>query len=440
MATRAPGRRTSLFRQNLMLFVILIAFGQVSAAVLFFHFSQRPRIDAFASIAARQIVAMRSTLNALDAPNRKLVIERFNASGTLMVSQLPPPGEPVRSLGVPGLVLRKLQQALEPEGMAVTLLGAPQSRIVAHWSDPSGDYYATLPELPLAAGSPAAWLSLSILIGLLSLGGALLIERHLHRPLDQLVAAARQLGQGETPQKLAEDGPREIAIVAQGFNRMVEDLARIDQERAVMLAGVSHDLRTPLTKMRLALGILEGQIEEQLAEQMIRGVEDMDRLIEQFLDFARAGSDEAVTDVDLPEMIKASLVSSGLTDAMARQDVPAALVLRGRANMLRRLFDNVFDNAIKYGRPSASEPLSVRLAPEGAEVLFECLDHGPGFEPDAVARLKRPFVRGDGSHMPGTGLGLAIVARIVAVHRGRLELERRDQGGARVAIRLPLLP
>ena len=184
------------------------------------------------------------------------------------------------------------------EGSSIDIdLGAGQQRhrLIAHWVDAQLKLTTQrLPEVPLAAGSPVVWVSVSMTVGLLSLAGALLIQRHLNRPLDQLVARGAPGRPGsDTRARLAEDGPREIATLAQGFNRMVDDLRDIEQQRTLMLAGVSHDLRTPLTKMRLVLGILEGKLEPELAAQMERGVADMDRLLEQFLDFARIDSDEA---------------------------------------------------------------------------------------------------------------------------------------------------
>jgi two-component system osmolarity sensor histidine kinase EnvZ len=430
----------TLFRQNLVLFVALILFGQLTTSLLFFHFSQRPRMELFAAIAAHQLVTTKNTLHALPEEARSIYLGESNRGGVVSISTSP--GEiGAAPFGVTRLVLRMLRADLEGSSIDIGLASGQQRHLVAHWVDGSTSYYATLPEIPLAAGSASVWVAVSVMLGLLSLAGALLIQRHLNRPLNQLIAAARQVGSGQQPARLAEDGPREIATLAQGFNRMVDDLRDIEQQRTLMLAGVSHDLRTPLTKMRLVLGILEGTLEPELAAQMERGISDMDRLLEQFLDFARIDSEEEGVALDLGVLVQEALTSTGLEGAAVlsyKDGASAPVMLRGRRQMLKRLLTNLFDNARKYGAIGEKMPLLVEISTSVRQVALTLRDHGPGFDRTDQGVLTQPFVRGaDTGQTPGAGLGLAIVARIVALHHGQLRLGRAPQGGALVEVLLP---
>jgi two-component system osmolarity sensor histidine kinase EnvZ len=428
-------RTPTLFRQNLGLFIALILFGQISASAVFFLFAQRPRMEVFTEIAARNIVTVKNTLAALPVDARVIYLQQINQGGALEISTRAPDGVSSEGRGVAKMVMRMLSDDLKGSGVAVSMIGRPERRLVATWQEGTTSYWATFPELPLAAGSASVWIALTIVIGLLSLAGAWLIEKHLHRPLDELVQAVRRVGAGAKPEPLAEDGPREIATLAAGFNRMVSDLGAIEQQRVLMLAGVSHDLRTPLTKMRLALGILEGTIEPGLQQQMERGVEEMDRLVGQFLDFARLESEEPAQPIELRPLILECIEPELAAMAAVNTEELADVELDGRPHMLQRLATNLIDNACKYGRVDAAHPLVIKAHRQGANVELTFRDHGPGFGHDSD-HLIRPFVRGSGAMLPGSGLGLAIVARIVAMHQGSLELISRSDGGE-VRIVLP---
>jgi two-component system osmolarity sensor histidine kinase EnvZ len=427
----------TLFRQNVGLLVALIVFSQLSAAGLFFYFSQKPRIEVFTLIAARNIATVKNTVAALPPEARAIYLAQINQGEAIQIGTHPPEGAQVEPRGLAKMVVGMLTKDLEKSAISVGLIERPERRLVASWHQDGASYWVTFPELPLAPGSPLVWLSLSMVVGLLSLAGAWLIEKHLHRPLDELVQAVRRVGTGAKPLPLAEDGPREIAALAAGFNRMVADLSAIEQQRVLMLAGVSHDLRTPLTKMRLALGILEAQIEPELLQQMVRGIEDMDRLVGQFLDFARVDSDESEQQVDLRLLVAECLEHSRLAPDQVDVGAMHATDLVCRPQMMRRLVTNLIDNAFKYGRIDAAHRLVIETDALADRVVLSFRDHGPGFA-ESVATLTRPFVRGADVTAPGSGLGLAIVARIVALHHGTLELNSHT-GGGQVRIELPKL-
>jgi two-component system osmolarity sensor histidine kinase EnvZ len=279
---------------------------------------------------------------------------------------------------------------------------------------------------------------------LISLFGAWLIVFRITRPLKALQQAARKVGAGETAPRLDESGPTELATVAHAFNQMSADLAQIDQDRALILAGISHDLRTPLTRLRMGI---EMSADEELREGMTADVEEMDKTIGQFLDFARSEGGEAPLEVDVAALlaeIAAQYRRRGFKVELAGADAGAATsanFLRARPQALRRAVNNLVDNALRYA--GSDQPVELALSAAGDELLIEVSDRGPGIPPQDVERIKRPFARLDAarSNAVGAGLGLAIVERIARSHNGRLELLARAGGGlcARLAVR-PLDP
>ncbi len=303
-----------------------------------------------------------------------------------------------------------------------------------------GDYWLALPRERIDRVFPLGWLGWGIAALLLSLAGAWLIVFRITRPLKALQEAARKVGAGETPARLDEGGPSELATVAGAFNQMSADLAQIDQDRALILAGVSHDLRTPLTRLRMGI---EMSADESLREGMTADIEEMDKTIGQFLDFARSEGGEMPQAVDVAALL-ADVASQyrrrGFTVNMAATVPSAPTIGAGlpvRPQALRRAVSNLIDNALRYA--GADRPVELKLSAAAGEFLIEVRDRGPGIPPQDVERIKRPFARLEAarSNAAGAGLGLAIVERIARSHNGRLELLPRDGGGliARLALR-----
>jgi two-component system osmolarity sensor histidine kinase EnvZ len=310
-----------------------------------------------------------------------------------------------------------------------------------------GDYWLALPRERIDRVFPLGWLGWGVAALLLSLFGAWLIVFRITRPLKALQKAAQKVGAGETPPRLDEGGPTELATVAAAFNQMSADLAQIDQDRALILAGVSHDLRTPLTRLRMGI---EMSADEDLREGMTADIEEMDKTIGQFLDFARSEGGEAPQAVDVAALVgdvASQYRRRGFTVDMAAAVPPAPapgvpsgtfqadLALRPQA--LRRAVSNLIDNALRYA--GAENPVELDLGAAAGEIVIEVRDRGPGIPPQDVERIKRPFARLEEarSNTAGAGLGLAIVERIARSHNGRLELLPRPGGGliARLVLR-----
>jgi two-component system osmolarity sensor histidine kinase EnvZ len=217
---------------------------------------------------------------------------------------------------------------------------------------------------------------------------------------------------------------------------MAADLKRLDEERALLLAGVSHDLRTPLSRIRLGLEMLDGRGDAVLKAGLVQDVADIDAAIGQFLDFARLAEGEAVVpDGDLNAIareLRDRYAGAG-KDVAARLAPLPPLALRPRA--IQRLIANLMDNALRHG----GGQIEVTTASEGGRAVLEVLDRGPGIPPGEAERMVQPFTRLDVARSgAGTGLGLAIVDRIARLHGGSVQLLPRDGGGLRARVELPL--
>ncbi len=300
----------------------------------------------------------------------------------------------------------------------------------------AGDFWLGLPRERLDRHFPLQWLGWGVAVLLLSLFGAWLIVFRITRPLKALERAAKKVGAGETAAPLPERGPDELVAVTAAFNQMNRDLARLDEDRSLLLAGISHDLRTPLTRLRM-------EAEMSVADETARaGMEadimEMDRTIGQFLDFARPQQHDttALATIDLAALIDGIAGRYGERVRFSCRPANADFSARVEPEALRRALVNLAENALKHG--GTATPVVIELARESDELVVAILDRGPGIAPAEVERLKQPFTRGETARTGagGAGLGLAIVDRIVRSLGGELELLPRDGGGLTARIRL----
>lgn len=265
----------------------------------------------------------------------------------------------------------------------------------------------------------------------------------MNQPLKKLSDLARELGAGRRPAPLPETGPAEIRTVNASFNRMVADLDQLERDRAVLLAGVSHDLRTPLTRLRLELDMAQLPAEARLG--MIGDIEQMDSIVRQFLDYARSQPQQPAIAIDLSALLHERLHASRLRerdDVSLQAAVASGVALNGHRTELARAIDNLLSNAERYGRDPGSGRLvlEVTLQGDADQVLLTVADRGPGIVPAQLDRVRRPFERGESARTgsSGAGLGLAIVERVAELHRGRLQLAPNLPHGLSATLILPL--
>ncbi|MCE1242655.1 ATP-binding protein [Oryzomicrobium sp.] len=308
--------------------------------------------------------------------------------------------------------------------------------------DPEDEYWVVLPENRAQRRTPWEWLGWGALALTFALAGAWFIVARVGRPLAEMARVCVAVGRGERPARLNEDGPLELAVLASAINRMATDLASNENERAQVLAGISHDLRTPLARLRLALEMSTS--DDGLKGGMVADVETMDGLLTQFLDYARGAREETPQPYDPGEIITG--VARRFPEASLELETVAPLPVKRR--VLERALTNLGENARRYAgvdTPNGSmvPGLTFRLHEEGSgrqrQVVLEVLDRGPGIDPALAEALKRPFMRGDSARggVSGTGLGLAIVDAAARAHGGRLDLLPREGGGLRARIVLP---
>jgi two-component system osmolarity sensor histidine kinase EnvZ len=280
------------------------------------------------------------------------------------------------------------------------------------------------------------WLGASVLITLL---GSVLIAHRINRPLRDLSFAASKIRGGEFDSRLDETTiTSEIREVNMGFNRMARELAKVEEDRAVMLAGISHDLRTPLARLRLEAEMSVG--DEEARHNMASDIDQLDAIIDKFMDYARPGETH-LRPVLLSRLIDkeaASFRDPGEIRITSRLEIDLE-VLADEVE-LARVFANLFENARRYGRNNDTgiAMVTVSFVRTGGWVICTVRDTGPGVAPEKLGQLTTPFFRGDAARTAatGAGLGLAIVDKAMQRMGGLVEITNAPEGGLAVHLRL----
>lgn len=270
-----------------------------------------------------------------------------------------------------------------------------------------------------------------VTVPLLALIGGLLIARSLNQPLRRLARVALKVGRGDAVPELDDTvGPTEIQAVNRAFNRMTRDLQQAQRDRALLLAGVSHDLRTPLTRLRLSAEFLN---DEELSQGIIADIEDMDAILDQFIAFIRDGADEQPDYENLNALIDEVTGKYPAEQLRIHEGEVPRLMLKRLT--VKRMLSNLITNALKYG----AAPVEIETSVADNALLLTVRDHGKGVRREDIPMLLQPFSRGEKARtLSGSGLGLAIVKRIVDMHHGEMTLDNHPDGGLRVSIRFPV--
>ena len=305
------------------------------------------------------------------------------------------------------------------------------------WINPPQDPYVWI-KIPLEKFDDSEFSPLTfylILIGALSIIGGWFFARHLTRPLRRLQMAANQVAKGEYPEQLEFRGSIEIIGVTSAFNSMASGIKQLEDDRSLLMAGISHDLRTPLTRIRLATEMLDEK-ETFFKEGIEQDIDDMNEIIDQFITYIKLDREEISELHDLNEIIVHEVnaeTSRGRNIVMALTPIPI-IMIRGTA--LKRVLANLISNAIRYGNGEVY--VSSGFSSKNV-IFFDVSDNGPGIPQDKIQQLFKPFVQGDNARGgQGSGLGLAIVHRFVNNHGGKVSVTNRIQGGLSVRIELPM--
>lgn len=274
-------------------------------------------------------------------------------------------------------------------------------------------------------------------IGFLSVLGGWLFARHLNRPLKALQQAAIKVGVGDFSSKLKEQGSSEIIEVTRAFNQMSRGIAALENDRRLLMAGVSHDLRTPLTRIRLASEMMSDE-DEYLREGIIYDIEDMNAIIDQFIEYLRHHAREELVLCDLNALVN-EVVHSEQKHKRIITFTPKKHVICVplSAVAIKRVITNMIENALRYSDGSIDVETSLSRDKRFAIVIVN--DRGPGIPESELDAVFEPFKQGDAARgSEGSGLGLAIIKRIIDMHGGKVKLLNREQGGLSAQIFLPV--
>jgi len=434
----------SLFWRTFFLLAVLLAGGVFAWVYTLRALEFEPRAVQAAQQIAGLVNLARASLKATDGINRVALIKSVSNQGGAKLQPREPsdkfePFEVDRFSKVVGLELRS---QLGP-GTEIASSVNGQSGLWVGFSIDRDLYW--LQADPTRVG-PVSWSTLLLWSGmalLATLFGSAAIARLINQPLKELSFAASRIREGEFDSRLDENTlTSEIRQVNMGFNRMARELAKVEEDRAVMLAGISHDLRTPLARLRLEA---EMSVQDEEAKRnMALDIDQLDAIIDKFMDYARPG------DVKLVPVHLSGLVDR---EAAAFRD-PSQIRITSRVAIdtkvmadeteLGRVLQNLFENARRYGRSTDTgiARVQVSYARTGPWVILSVRDHGPGVDPKKMSQLTTPFFRGDAARTAatGAGLGLAIVEKAVQRMGGTFEIQNAADSGLIAHIRLKRAP
>jgi signal transduction histidine kinase len=285
--------------------------------------------------------------------------------------------------------------------------------------------------------APPPWasktLGLFVLLLVALIVGGMYLSQRMARPMKKLASAADSLGLGQASPPLAEDGPREVRHTIRAFNRMQERTQKHLKDRTLMLAAVSHDLRTPITTLRLRAEYIE---DEEMRNKTLATLAEMEAILSATLGFARDdAADESARPTDIPALLQSLVDDHVDLGSSATYQGPERLPFTCRPVALRRALNNLIENALKYGGTAA-----VQLTTQNNSIEICVDDNGPGIPEDKLTEVFTPFFRLDesrGGDSAGTGLGLSVALTITHAHGGELTLINRQGGGLRARLVLP---
>jgi len=427
----------SLLARSFLIIAVLIVLSLVASVVIFRQVQQEPHAKQMAQLVVSVVNLTRAAvLSAAPEWRSALLAELAGSEGlrlhmadsTDVLRPLPDHPEEMR------LMMEKVRNRLGSNTRFASERNGEEALWVSFFIGHE-EFWIALPKDRFEQPVSEVLLPWSLLVLVLALPGAYFTAQQITRPLKRIAQAALQVGQGTWPQPLPESGAQEIVTVSRAINQMSADLAANERERALVLAGISHDLRTPLARVRIAA---ELSADESLREGLVADVEQMDAVIQQFLDYARLDENEARVKTDLKLLIQEVAQQFSAHARKLTLELRDAISVPVRPLLLKRALSNLLDNAIKHG----GGEITVRLWREEGNIMIAVADHGTGIPHAQHATVKRPFVRLESarSNSTGSGLGLAIVERAARLHDGEFILGDNETGGLLVKLVLPIMP
>jgi len=432
-----------------LLAIAIVLANVIALAVLAFQqesFDQKAREDR----EIERIAALIPAMEAVDTQLRQVIARDASTRFARVRVEDAPLLTETASDSRSRFIALELVQTLKREDISVAIINRPQPPAASPAPDKATTSQVIAITIPLTArNGQTEWLNvvtsgasprtrrgdskpfLTVLsLSLLSvLGVAVVLARHLTKPLSQLSEAAQAAGRGDRTARVPEEGAREMRRAARAFNAMQAEISQFDAERMRMLAAVGHDLRTPMTSLRIRAEMVD---DDELRMAMVRTLDEMTVMADGLISYAKDGQDsEKMTPLDL-----APLLTQLCEDRGARCHVREAAEVTGRRVGLGRAVGNLIDNAMRYG-----DEATVTLARDKHHAIITIEDNGPGIPSGRLSEMFQPFTRGDNSRSletGGAGLGLSIARTIIMAHGGQITLENRAEGGLRATVTLPL--
>lgn len=440
-------RRPSLFWRTFLLLCGLLFFSVIGWLQSFRVLSELPYSQGVAQHIVSTVNLTKYALVTADPLYRVDLLKTLAVREWVLISPRDPTDTITKmpSESFNGLIDQMVKSSLGPETILATSVNGNPGLWVTF--DIDGDqYWLQTKDDVLDPPYGTAWLWWAVAAGMASLFGATLLARHVVQPLAKLSDFANQVSKGIKPEPLPEDASTsEIQAVNVSFNRMVEDLAHMEADRELLLAGVSHDLRTPITRLRLEIE-LASHLPEDSREAMVSDLEQMENIVNQFLAYARRSNEEQVM-VNFSEAVQTAIhnarIDADPTMEVTTQLAPDVFVMAHPLE-LSRAVQNLIVNAQRYGRSDDGKlrlTMTVKKSADNQTAELDVADQGTGLPESQRARVMRPFERGESarSGVTGSGLGLAIVDRIVRRSGGTVVLGDALPHGLLVKVQFPLI-
>ena len=434
----------SLFWRTFFLLALLLVGGVFAWTQTFRALEFEPRAVQASQQIASLVNLARTALQASDTINRVALIKNMAKQESVRLAPREPGDqwEPFEVDRFSRAIGAELRAQLGPDTLVASSVNKQQGLWVGFSID-KDPYWLQADSARVAAITWSTLLLWGGIAVLASIFGSALIARAINRPLQELSFAASRIREGEFDSVLDENTmTSEIRQVNMGFNRMARELAKVEEDRAVMLAGISHDLRTPLARLRLEAEMSVN--DDEAKRNMASDIDQLDAIIDKFMDYARPG-DVKLVPVHLSSLVDRAMAAFRDTSQI-RITARVAIDTKVMADEteLGRVLQNLFENARRYGRSTDTgiAKVVVTYARTGPWVIVSVRDHGPGVDPAKLGQLTTPFFRGDAARTAatGAGLGLAIVEKAVQRMGGSFEVTNAPEGGLVAHIRLKKAP
>ena len=434
----------SLFWRTFFLLALLLGGGVFAWIQTFRALEFEPRAVQAAQQIASLVNLSRAALQYADSINRVTVMKTMtDQEGVRLLPREPlDKWEPFELDRFTRRIGTELRTRLGPDTIVASAVNGTPGLWVG-FSIAKDPYWlqADPQRVQLVAGS--TWFVSVAIAFIATIAGSAAIARLINQPLKDLSFAASRIRDGEFESQLDENTiTNEIREVNMGFNRMARELAKVEEDRAVMLAGISHDLRTPLARLRLEAEMSVG--DEEAKRNMASDIDQLDAIIDKFMDYARP-SDVRLKPVHLSSIVDREMAAfRDPSEIRIGSRVAIDTMVMADETELGRVLANLFENARRYGRSpdTGIARVQVSYARSGPWIIVSVRDYGPGVPPEKLGQLTTPFFRGDAARTAatGAGLGLAIVEKAVARMGGSFEVGNAPDGGFVARIRLKRAP